>query len=388
MTETAYITRMSGFLPNAPVANEDMERILGQVGPRPSRSRRIVLRNNGIRRRHYALDPETGAPTHTNAQLTAEAVRRLAGPGFDPADIDLLVCGTSTPDQLMPNHGAMVHGDLAIPPCEVVATAGICMAGVTALKYGFMSVASGMAQRAVTTGSELASTYLWSRHHDQESDAAVGALERRPELAFERDFLRWMLSDGAGAMVVEGAPAREGLSLRIDWIECLSYANELPACMYAGAAKDDSGGLTGWREFSSLSRAAADGVFAIKQDVSLLNEHIVPYAIGRGLPEVLRRHELTPDEVRYFLPHYSSEFFRERVAAELDRVGFAVPQERWFTNLVERGNTGSASIYLMLEELFNDNQLEVGDRILCFVPESGRFSTAFMLLTAVASHAS
>jgi 3-oxoacyl-[acyl-carrier-protein] synthase-3 len=76
MTENAvYITKASSFLPNAPVANDDMERILGQVGRRPSRARKIVLRSNKITSRYYAIDPDTLQPTHTNAQLSAEAVR-------------------------------------------------------------------------------------------------------------------------------------------------------------------------------------------------------------------------------------------------------------------------------------------------------------------------
>ena len=128
-----YINGTSVFLPNAPVGNDDIEYVLGMIAGKPSRARRIVLRSNGIRQRHYAIDPTTGAPTHTNAQLTAEAVRGLTCERFSPDDIDCLVSGTTIPDQLMPNHAVMVHGELGIPPCEVVSTAAICVAGITAL---------------------------------------------------------------------------------------------------------------------------------------------------------------------------------------------------------------------------------------------------------------
>ena len=57
-----------------------------------------------------------------------------------------------------------------------------------------------------------------------------------------------------------------------------------------------------------------------------------------------------------------------------------IPQERWFTNLSSKGNTGSASIYIILEELFHSGKLKVGEKLLCYIPESGRFSTAFMQL--------
>ena len=59
MTHTAYITATAAFLPHAPVGNDEMERVLGQVGAKPSRARRTILRSNGIVSRHYAIDPNT-----------------------------------------------------------------------------------------------------------------------------------------------------------------------------------------------------------------------------------------------------------------------------------------------------------------------------------------
>lgn len=67
----------------------------------------------------------------------------------------------------------------------------------------------------------------------------------------------------------------------------------------------------------------------------------------------------------------------------MKKAGLEIPFEKWFTNLVEFGNTGSASMYIMLEELFNSGKLKRGDTLLCYIPESGRFSTAFMYLEVV-----
>ncbi|HEY5996983.1 MAG TPA: hypothetical protein VIU29_08165, partial [Candidatus Deferrimicrobiaceae bacterium] len=69
----AYITDLAAFLPNGPVDNDHMEKVLGMVGQTPSRTRALILRKNRIRQRYYAIDPATGRTTHTNAQLTAEA---------------------------------------------------------------------------------------------------------------------------------------------------------------------------------------------------------------------------------------------------------------------------------------------------------------------------
>jgi 3-oxoacyl-[acyl-carrier-protein] synthase-3 len=374
----AYITRTSVFLPNPPVENDMVEAILGQVGQRPSRVRRVVQRSNGIRRRHYAIDPATGKPTHTNASLTATAVRGLTGAGFALEDIACLACGTSNPDQLLPNHAVMVHGELGAAVCEVVATAGVCLSGATAMKYGWMSVVSGSSPNAVVTGSELASLVLRSQNY-----AAVRADDgdaSHSELAFDQDFLRWMLSDGAGALLLEPAP-RPGLNLRVEWMDIFSFAHAMPPCMYLGAEKLADGSLRGWMDYPAREREA-HSLFALKQDVRLLNEAVVEYTAVRPLQRVVARRGLGLEDVDWFLPHISSEYFRKPLAEGLARAGLPIAQERWFTNLDSVGNTGSAAVYLMLDELVRSGRLRDGQRVLCFVPESGRFSSGFIYLTA------
>ena len=378
----AYITRSAAFLPNAPVANDDIEAVLGMIGGKPSRARRLVLRNNGIRQRHYAIDPATGAATHTNAGLTAEAVRRLAGPDFALTAIDCLAVGTSRADQLMPGHGVMVHGELAIPPCEVVSTAGICVSGITALKYAAMAVCCGSAANAVATGSELASAALHARNFAAESAHRVAALEANPEIAFEKDFLRWMLSDGAGAVLVQPAPRAGALSLAIDWIDILSQADSMDVCMYAGGEKQADGTLRGWQRYAQAEWASLS-LFAVKQDVRLLNEAVVEQTLGKPLRKAMAGRGLRVADLDWFLPHMSSEYFRRPIADHLDACGFPIPPEKWFTNLSTKGNTGSASIYIMLDELLRSGRLEPGQRLLCCVPESGRFTGTLMHLTVV-----
>ncbi|MDR1854185.1 MAG: beta-ketoacyl-ACP synthase III [Azoarcus sp.] len=381
MNET-FITATAAFLPNAPVDNDAIEDVLGKIGGQASRTRSIVLRQNGIKSRHYAIDPATGAQTHTNAELTAQAVRALAEFGFALDELGCLATGTSLPDQLMPNHGVMVHGELGNPPCEVVSTAGICLAGLTALKYAWLAVGSGGTANAVATGSELSSAILRAEHFVGDSDALAGELESRPWLAFEKDFLRWMLSDGAGAVLIELRPRPGRCNLRIDWIELSSAANRLPVCMYAGGERDDAGALLGWARFSPR-QWAEKSIFAIKQDVKLLDRNVVEATLEAPLAAIKARRGLEAATVDWFLPHMSSFYFRQPIADGLARAGMAIPFERWFTNLATRGNTGSASIYIMLDELVRSGRLRAGERLLCFVPESGRFSSGFMHLTVV-----
>jgi len=377
MRTEVFLTRTGAFLPFAPVGNEEIEDVLGRVGGKPSRARRIVLRNNGIQSRHYAIDRTTGEPAMSNAQLTAAAIRAMG----DIGHVDCLVTGTSLPDQLMPNHAVMVHGELGWPRLEVVSCAGICLAGTAALKHAWLSVRAGESQRAVATGSELASPILLARNFDAEVEQKLQALEERPEIAFEKDFLRWMLSDGAGAVLLETAP-RGPLSLRIDWIELSSAAHELPACMYAGADKNEDESLRGWLRFST-SDWQAKSVFAVKQDVRLLNDNIMRATLSEPLAEVMIKHKLRVDDIDWFLPHLSSQYFIEPGIRALAEVGLPIPRERWFSNLTSKGNTGSASPYIMLDELFRSGRIKPGHKLLMFVPESGRFSSGFVYMEAV-----
>jgi 3-oxoacyl-[acyl-carrier-protein] synthase-3 len=378
----AYITATAAFLPGPPIENDDIERVLGMVAGRPSRARRRILRTNGIRRRHYVLDGATGKWRYNNAQLTAAAVRGLVRAGFALDEMECLVCGTSTPDQFMPSHAVMVHGELGNRCCEVVATAGICVSGFSALKYAYLAVLAGQARNAVATGSEVASPSLHASHFQPEVEEQLARLEERPEISFDKDFLRWMLSDGAGAMLLQDRPRADGVSLRIEWIDMFSYAHELPACMYAGGDKDAQQRLRGWREHEPREWLASS-LLAVKQDVRLLNDKIAAYTLIKPLRQVMAKRGVRADHVNHFLPHMSSEYFRQPLIDALATVECPIPVERWFTNLSERGNTGSAAPYIMLDELYGSGRLRAGERVFMFVPESGRFSSAFALLTVV-----
>src|SRR5690606_25378422 len=155
---TVYINAIATFLPNDPVSNEQMETVLGVINDAPSRARSIVLRNNRITSRYYAIGPD-GLPTHNNAELTIAAIEQLMiQSGANPIDIGVLSCGTSTPDQLLPSHASMVHGLWQNKPMEINSASGICTSGMNALKYAYFSVATGSTQQAVCTGSERVSS--------------------------------------------------------------------------------------------------------------------------------------------------------------------------------------------------------------------------------------
>ena len=380
MSNQVYINNIATFLPNEPVFNEEMESILGMISGKPSRSKNIVLRQNGIKSRYYVIDKK-GDIKFSNAEITAHAIKKLENNNFSLNNLEVLSCGTSLPDQLLPSHTSMVHGKLGNKPLEVISPAGVCCAGMHSLKYGYLSVLSGNSNNAVSSGSEVISTLLRADKFDKEMNC-THRLENNPILAFEKDFLRWMLSDGAGAMLLENKPNKNDISLKIEWIDTISYANELGACMYAGAEKTEDGTLKGWKEFDP-NLWLEHSIFSVKQDVKLLDKFVVNRCITPLANSLKRRNIDSFKDVDYFLPHLSSMFFKQKLYDELKRQGIEITDSKWFTNLTRVGNVGSASIYIILEELLHSRKLKKGEKILVMVPESGRFSYAYAYLTVV-----
>jgi 3-oxoacyl-[acyl-carrier-protein] synthase-3 len=356
-----------------------MESILGMVDGKASRARLKILGNNKIITRYYSLDKE-GKSTHSNAEMTATAVEQLFDEKFPISQLQLLACGTTSPDQLLPNHAAMVHGILKCQPVELIAATGACAAGMQAFKYAWMSIRCGNTANAVSTGSEKFSAWMLAQKFQPEAEN-LKSLDENPIIAFEKDFLRWMLSDGASAALFQDKPNENGLSLRVDWVEILSYANQLETCMYAGAIKKPDGSTTGWIDMTP-EEWAQHSVFSFKQDTRLLGKNIVPSG-AQMWKELVERHHINLDEIDFFLPHLSSEFFRLKIDEEITRLGVPIPLEKWFTNLSSVGNVGTASPYLMLEELMNTGRFKKGQKIVMMVPESARFSYAYAHITVV-----
>jgi 3-oxoacyl-[acyl-carrier-protein] synthase III len=312
--------------------------------------------------------------------LAAIAIRGLFDDNFPISNMQLLAAGTTSPEQILPSHTSMVHGELGGSNIEVVSAASSCCSSMQALKYAYMAIASGMTDTAVACGSERLSAFLMASRFQSEAESWK-EIDKNPYIAFEKDFLRWMLSDGAGAALVQEKPNDQGISLKIEWLEITSFANELETCMYAGAVKNADGSLTGWNDME-VSGWGNNSVFSLKQDTRLLGNNVIKKG-GQFLKHLIEKRGLKVDNIDYYLPHMSSEYFKKEMSDTLKEIGLDLPAEKWFYNLTRVGNVGSASPYLMLEELFHSGRLKKGEHILVMVPESARFTYAYLYLTVV-----
>ena len=378
MKNDVFITRSAVFFPNLPISNNDVESYLGLINGKPSRVKNIVLRQNGIKTRYYALNTQQEI-THTNAEIAVNSIRRLFDNDVTDQDIDLLTCATTSPDQYLPSHASMVHGLLKNKAMEIFSSSGICLSCIQAFKTAYLALISGDKDKAVCSTSELASPTLLSKYYDIEYEKCSNA-GTDPYMAFEKDFLRFMLSDGSSSLLLESHP-RGSISLKVEWIDMISFANELPTCMFMGAELREDGELKGWKEFTE-TELIERSVLVVKQNIRLLKEHIIKYWVD-AIEQSLKKHQITDKDINYVIPHVSSMFFYHKLLSELEMRALDLGEDKWFTYLTKVGNIASAAIFAALDEFWKTKPLYKGEKILLLVPESGRFSFGTVLLTVV-----
>ena len=365
MPSPVYINALGKFLPGPPIPNEEIEDYLGRIHDKHSRARQRILKQNGILTRHYAIDRNQQS-LYSNAEMAAHAVVDLyRKANLSPAQTDFLGVATSQGDYPLPGFASMVHGELKTPPCEIATFHGVCASGVMALRAATLQVNDGRTS-AVACASEFSSRLFKATRFEAQGSGP---------LDFDTEFLRWMLSDGAGAALLQPNPAK--LALEVEWIEIVSHANRFDPCMWVGPPRHGPS----WLDYPSYAAADRAGAINLRQDIRMLDD-VVHCAVDGAL-NLVRQGRLNPASIDWVVAHYSSHLFREQSHERAAQGGLNIALDRWFTNLYTKGNIGAASIFVQLEELFYSGRLTPGERVFCLVPESGRFTFAYMMLKVV-----
>jgi 3-oxoacyl-[acyl-carrier-protein] synthase-3 len=356
-----YITSTGSYLPGNPIDNENIQEYLGRVIGE-GRVRSKILKANGIETRHYALDKKQIA-THSLYEMAAEAVKDCLPQNKNPLHLDYLSAGTTHAPFLAPGVSSILHDQLSRDQVvshslEINSNSGICTSGAQAIVNAARAVKSGDANAAICVGVEQASSGLKSKEFRTTYDLPTILRDVRASKWFMSVFLRFMLSDGAGAFLLESQPGKQDLSLKIDWCYSRSFANEAPLCMHIDS-----------------------NTMILSQNIKILAEYMAPLS-KKAVEGALCEHNETLENYSMVLPHMSSYYFERsvrRIMAELSP-NREVP---YWTNLRTAGNTGAASIYIMLDEFLKTKPVAAGDRLLLFVPESGQFNYVLISLTVV-----
>jgi len=187
--DSVYLTATGAFYPGEPVGNDRIDDYVAPLNRASARIKRRILADNGIETRYYATDPN-GHTRFGATTMATEAIRACLNEAeLVPGDIDLLCTGTSGADATLPGLASMVQGELAAPPMALSSHTGVCAAGVTALHHAAMALSAHRARRALVAAVDVPSR-LFKRSR---------FASRGYDIDFAAHFLRWMLSDAAGA---------------------------------------------------------------------------------------------------------------------------------------------------------------------------------------------
>lgn len=357
----SYITSTGSFLPNKPVDNDSIHEYLGKVIGE-NRVRQTILKANGIETRHYALDKNQNE-THSLYEMASEAVKNCLPQDKNPLQIDYLSAGTTHAPLLAPGISSILHDQLSKDKLvnhsiEINSNSGICSSGAQAIVNAARAVKSGDAQSAICVGVEQSSAGLKSKAFRTVYDIPTILRDIRASKWFMSVFLRFMLSDGAGAFLIESQPRENTISLKVDWTYSRSFANEAPLCMQIPSKP-----------------------MILSQNIKILAKYMAPLS-KKAVEGAMCDHEEKLESYSIVLPHMSSYYFERSVKKIM--AGLSPNREvPYWTNLRTAGNTGAASIYIMLDEYLKTKSVRSGERILLFVPESGQFNYVLISLTVV-----
>ena len=354
-----FITQTGSFLPGSPVSNDEIEKYLGSIDGEEE-VKKTVLKMNGIVSRYYAQDDQQ-QPTFDVYQLACEAIQNCLTKR--DRSVSLLTVGTTYAPLGGPGIGSIVHSQLqerglVSRPVEIGSHSGICTSAAAAMVSAIRGVAAGEHETAICVGSEHASRPLKAAAFDPVDDRAEG-VDLRKTKWFMAAFLRFMLSDGAGAFLLEQQPKSSGVSFKVNWTHSRSYAHETPLCM-----KLENQGIK------------------ITQDIAILSKYLMPMA-AKFSAEAMERYNDDLINYKMVLPHLSSFFFRKKTERMMQQFSSSSDPVPYWTNLATVGNTGSASIYIMLDHYIRENEVNDGDKLMLFIPESGQFNFVMVSLTAV-----
>jgi 3-oxoacyl-[acyl-carrier-protein] synthase-3 len=241
---------------------------------------------------------------------------------------------------------------------EINSNSGICSSGAQAFVNAARAVKSGDAKAALSVGVEQSSVGLRSKAFRATYDIPAILQDVRTSKWFMSVFLRFMLSDGAGAFLLEEQPRPRNLSLKVNWTYSRSFANQAPLCMQLQS-----------------------NPLVLTQDVKILAKYMAPLS-KKAVEGALCEHGEMLDHYTIVLPHMSSYYFEPAVRKIMGELSPNREVPYW-TNLRTAGNTGAASIFIMLDEYIKTQPVAAGDRILLFVPESGQFNYVLVSLTVV-----
>ncbi|MDQ2070722.1 beta-ketoacyl-ACP synthase III [Natronospira bacteriovora] len=302
----ARIAGTGRYLPEKVLSNFDLEKMV-------ETNDQWIRERTGIERRHIAADGET---TCDLCEHAARNAMEMAGVG--PEDIDLIIVGTTTPDQIFPNVGCLLQERLGNRGVPAIGLEAACSGFIYGLSIADKFIRTGAAKRALVVGAETLSRFIdWT---DRSTCVLFG--------------------DGAGAVVLE--------------------ASDEPGIISTHIHAD--GGYKDLLYFPSGVSKGFNDLKSGKDFVQMKGNEVFRVAIttlGRIARETLAANNMSNDDIDWLIPHQANLRIIEATAKKLK-----MPMERVILTVQDHGNTSAASVPMALDVAVRDGRIQRGQTLL------------------------
>jgi 3-oxoacyl-[acyl-carrier-protein] synthase-3 len=294
------------YLPERVLTNADLEKMVDTTDE-------WIRTRTGIERRHIAAEDETTCDMAEQASREA-----MSAAGVSAADIDLVVVGTTTPDQIFPNVGCLLQARLGIHGCAAFSVEAACTGFIYALGIADKFIRTGSARTALVIGAETISRMVdWT---DRSTCVLFG--------------------DGAGAVVLTASDEEGVISTHL-------HAD--------GKYKD-------LLYFPSGVSKKAENFLSGKDTLVMRGNEVFKVAVstlGRIVDETLEANDLDKHDIDWLIPHQANMRIINATARKLD-----MPLDRVIVTVQEHGNTSTASVPMALDLAIRDGRIQRGDLLL------------------------
>ncbi|MDQ5846974.1 MAG: ketoacyl-ACP synthase III [Acidobacteriota bacterium] len=296
--------------PEGILTNADLEKIVDT-------SDDWITSRTGIKQRRKAAPGE-----YTSLFAVRAARQAIERAGLEPSDIDLILCATVTPDQILPSTGCIIQAELGANKAAAMDLVAACSGFLYGLTIADTMVRTGQSKHALVIGAEILTQYV--DYTDRQTCVLFG--------------------DGAGAAVLGAVNGDRGIlaaRIRSDG----RYEEQLFS----------PGGGTK-RPSTADTLAAGDHFFKMKGNELF---KVAVRSMTDVSREVLETAGVTAEDVKLFIPHQANQRITDAVASKLN-----VESERVYSNIAMHGNTSSASIPIGLDECVEAGRISIGDLVL------------------------
>jgi len=363
--ETGIKVRMIGtgsFLPGKPLTIDEVDCFLGPLTGAPVKiqkwlERMKVLMKELLEVEHYyfAIDPVTRAFTEDNITMSVKAAKlALSQANLKPADIDLIVYGSAHQDQ-MPTASVRIQEALGIEKCGELSIHANCTSAYKALLTAYDMLRLGRYKKALVVSSGISSSELRAEYYNQ------------PLIKKEEAFLRYFLSDGAGAVILEATTENKtGLYLQCANME--SVGGNKPAAMLN---QRPAYWMNPKEEFESGKHHLAQ---MFNEQLRIHFNEEGGSVFYKGLKRMIADYQIPVEKVRFFQVNFPSKHISELVMEECESLG--IPKNKLYTKMSTMGYIGPPMVFVCLDQILREENLENEDIILSFVTEVSKFMQA------------